>query len=104
MDPLSGGVRQGVFYGKIDEEDDEGEDQKSHKHAYLSPNLGATIGTDEPDELFIKEQLRMKNLQHKPMLGLDESDESGEEGMPQVSQRSSNNRKMRRPTEQNRQS
>jgi hypothetical protein len=38
------------------------------------------------------------------MLGLDESDESGEEGMPQVSQRSSNNRKMRRPTEQNRQS
>jgi hypothetical protein len=71
---------------------------------YLSPNLGATIGTDEPDELVIKEQLRMKNLQHKPMLGLDESDESGEDGMPQVSQRSSNNRKMRRPTEQNRQS
>lgn len=104
MDPLSGGVKQGVFYGKIDEEDDEGEEQKSQKHLLLSPNLGATIGTDEPDELLIKEQLRMKNLSHKPMLGLDESDESGEEGMPQVSNRSSSNRIMRRPTEQNRQS
>jgi hypothetical protein len=62
LDPHSGGVRQGVFYGKIDEEDDEGEEQKSQKHAYLSPNLGGTIGTDEPDEFLIKEQLRMKNL------------------------------------------
>lgn len=62
MDPLSGGVKQGVFYGKIDEEEDESEERKSQKHVYLSPNLGATIGTDEPDELVIKEQLRMKNL------------------------------------------
>ena len=44
----------------------------------------------------------MKNLQHKPMLGLDDSDESGEEGLKQICHR--NNRRERRPTEQNRES
>jgi hypothetical protein len=62
LDSLSGGVKQGVFYGKIDEEEEDGEERKSQKHVYLSPNLGATTGTDEPDELVIKEQLRMMNM------------------------------------------
>jgi hypothetical protein len=101
-DPSSaGGVKQGVFYGQIDEEEED-EERKSQKQAPLSPNLGATTGGDEVDELMIKEQMRIKNMQHKPMLGLDESDESDDEADKNhafESNKSSQNRFKRRPTE-----
>jgi hypothetical protein len=87
-------VKQGVFYGRIDEEEED-EERKTLKQASPTNHAG-----DEIDEDLIKEQLRLKNHQHKPMLGLDESDESGEEGLPRPSRRQNN----RRPTEQNRQS
>lgn len=93
------GVKQDVFYGRIEEV----EEDEERKQAPSSPNQWPTMTAgDELDEKLIKEQLRMKNLQHKPMLGLDESDESEEEGFHQRSHR--NNRRERRPTEQNRQS
>lgn len=40
---------------------------------------------DDPDEAMIREQLRLRNQQHKPMLGLDSDDDSdGGEGGTQA--------------------
>lgn len=92
-------MKQDVFYGRIEEV----EEDEELKQAPSSPNQWpTTTAGDELDEQLIKEQLRMKNMQHKPMLGLDESDESEGEGLQPKSHR--NNRRERRPTEQNRQS
>jgi hypothetical protein len=43
------------------------------------PTEGSQAPEDEdPDELLIREQLRLRNHLHKPMLGLDSDDEESE--------------------------
>lgn len=79
QDPHTGGVQKSLFYGRIDEEEEFDDKQKSANGATLADQQ-YTLGGVDPDEQIIKEQIRMRNMVHKSMLGLDEEDEEEESG------------------------
>lgn len=125
IEETKGGVSQGAFYRPDSQvadqiyEDEDITPVKSHPPPkpidFLSTldDKQQTAAEEDPDEAMIREQLRLRNLQHKPMLGLDSDDDSdGAEGEGSKANRikssqqfgeNGNCRGLRRPSE-NRQS
>ena len=74
------GVKKGVFYEQRIEEEEEDEEVKKVLGQSPGQNREAEEeDVEDPDEIHIREQLRLRGVQHKQMLGLDEDDMEDED-------------------------